>query len=164
MLGVHLLNAALDFKLNQFAISPRDLTSVWTIYSAPFLHVNAYHLFNNLLGIIIFGGLYLVHPIKRFVQSGFIIITLTGLMVWLFGRNALHLGASGWVFGLWGLCIATAWYERKFMNIIVAAIVVIFYGGLIFGIFPRDPKISFESHFFGVVAGIICAYINGRRG
>ena len=85
-----------------------------------------------------------------------------GLLVWLFARNALHIGASGWIFGLWSLCIATAWYDRKFINILIALLVVFLYGGMLFGVLPNDPRISFESHFFGAIAGVVCAFFQAR--
>jgi len=162
MTVVHVLNSLLGMGLNQFGILPRHIETIWAIYTAPFLHASIYHLLNNLVGLGIFSLLYLVHSIQRYVYSSFLIITITGLLVWLFGRDAVHIGASGWVFGLWSLCIATAWYERRMRNILIALFVIVFYGGLIFGVLPSDPRISFESHFFGVIAGICCSYINSR--
>jgi membrane associated rhomboid family serine protease len=163
MLALHLLNSVLGLGLNQFGIQPRNLERIWTIFSAPFLHGSLYHLLNNLMGLSVFSCLYLIHSVNRYLRSSFIIITITGLLVWLFGRDALHIGASGWVFGLWSLCIATAWFERRFINIAIAFFVVLFYGGLIYGILPGDPRVSFESHLFGVVAGFICAYLNAYK-
>jgi membrane associated rhomboid family serine protease len=162
LLAIHILNTVLGMGLNQFGIRPRQLNSLWEIYTAPFLHGNFYHLANNLVGLSIFSSLYLVHSQRRYLRSSFIIITITGLLVWLFGRDAVHIGASGWVFGLWSLCIATAWFERRFINILIALFVVLFYGGVIYGVLPTDPRISFESHLFGVVAGFVCAYLNAK--
>jgi membrane associated rhomboid family serine protease len=136
---------------------------LWTIFTAPFLHGSVYHLANNLLGLCLFSAFYFLHSLKRYINSCLFIITFTGLFVWLFGRNAVHIGASGWVFGLWSLCIATAWFERRFLNIFIALIVILLYGSVIYGVLPRDPSVSFESHFFGVVAGIVCAYLNSKR-
>jgi hypothetical protein len=36
------------------------------------------------------------------------------------------------------------------------------YGGMLMTIFPTEPEISFESHFFGAVAGVICAVLFQR--
>ncbi|RYG04017.1 MAG: rhomboid family intramembrane serine protease, partial [Chitinophagaceae bacterium] len=131
MIFVHILNVLLSYRLNQYGISPRQLSSVWSIFAAPFLHGNVYHLLNNLFGLCLFSAFYFLHSLKRYVISCLFIITVTGILVWFFGRNATHIGASGWVFGLWSLCIATAWFERRFLNIVIAFIVVLFYGGVI---------------------------------
>ena len=34
---------------------------------------------------------------------------------------------------------------------------VVFYGGMISGILPRDDQVSWEAHLFGLLAGGLCA-------
>lgn len=162
MIGVHIANVVTNGVLYQYGIQPRQLDSLWGVFTAPFLHGNLGHLLNNLIGLIIFSSLLFVHSLKRYLWSSAFIIVLTGLLVWFFARNALHIGASGWIFGLWSLCIATAWYDRKFINILIALLVVFLYGGMLFGVLPGDPRVSFESHFFGAIAGVVCAFFQAR--
>lgn len=162
MIGVHIVNVITNGVFYQYGIQPRQLHSIWGIFTAPFLHGDIGHLLNNLIGLIIFSGLLFLHSLKRYLWSSAFIIVLTGLLVWLFARNALHIGASGWIFGLWSLCIATAWYDRKFINILIALLVVFLYGGMLFGVLPGDPRVSFESHFFGAIAGVACAFFQAR--
>lgn len=76
----------------------------------------------------------------------------------MFARTASHIGASGWVFGLWSLSIAMAVFDRSLKNIVIALIVVFLYGGMIYGVLPGDPRISFEAHIFGAIAGVLCAF------
>ncbi len=83
-------------------------------------------------------------------------------MVWLFARPAIHIGASGWIFGLWSLTIAMAWFDRRFINIVIAVFVIFFYGGMFYGVLPGRPGVSFESHLFGAVAGVICALLMAK--
>jgi membrane associated rhomboid family serine protease len=64
---------------------------------------------------------------------------------------------------LWSLCIALAWFERSVINIIIAIGVVVFYGGMIVGVLPSDPFVSFEAHAFGAIAGVVAAAILGKR-
>lgn len=162
MVGVHFINAITGGILYPFGIYPRHLDSLWNIFTAPFLHANIGHLLNNLVGLVIFSCLLFVHSLKRYLWSSVFIIVLTGLSVWCFARGALHIGASGWIFGLWSLCIATAWFERRIINILIAILVVFLYGGMLFGVLPGDPRVSFESHLFGAIAGVICAYMQAR--
>lgn len=153
----------LDGSLNRYGIYPRHLSSFPFIFSAPFLHAGWAHLLGNLLGLAIFGGLCLLRGVSFFIRSSITIIVLSGLLVWILGRPAVHIGASGWVFGLWSLAIAQAWFERSLRNIVIAVLVVIFYGGMIFGVLPSNPNISFEYHLFGALSGIVSAYWSGNR-
>ena len=162
MIAVYVFNIILSGVLFSFGLVPRHVQSLPGIYAAPFLHGSLGHLLNNLIGLVIFSSLLFVHSLRRYLWSSFFIITVTGFLVWLFGRPALHIGASGWVFGLWSLLIATAWFDRKLINILIALVVVFFYGGMLYGILPTDSRISFESHFFGVVAGLLCAFVQAR--
>lgn len=162
LVGVHIVNVILGYELNRYGIQPRNISTLWTIFTAPFLHGNLAHLLNNLIGLGIFSALCLLHSSRRYLLNSLFIVVTTGLLVWLFARPSTHIGASGWVFGLWSLCIGAAWFERRFINILIAIFVIIFYGGLIYGVLPLDSRISFESHLFGALMGFYCAYLNAR--
>jgi len=163
VVGVHVANLALGYHLNHFGISPGDIRTLPFIYTAPWLHGSWGHLLNNLIGLTIFSTLCLIRGVAFFVRSSIIIISLTGILVWLFARSgAVHIGASGWIFGLWSLSIAIAWFRRSFLNIAIAIFVAVFYGGMVWGVLPTHSYISFESHLFGAVSGIVAAYIMTR--
>lgn len=83
-----------------------------------------------------------------------------GLGVWLFARLALHIGASGWIFGLWGLIVSRALFEKDFKSILLSLLMLFFYGGMIYGVLPTDSHISFEGHMSGLVAGVLCAWLS----
>lgn len=157
LVAVHMANLLLGGYFLYFGIQPRDIGSIYTIGTAPFIHGDFAHLGNNMIGIAIFGFLCLLRGVRYFLEASAIIIVLTGLLVWLFGREATHIGASGWLFGLWSMAIALAWFERSFISIAVAMAVVFFYGGMVFGVLPTQPYISFESHLFGAISGVVAA-------
>lgn len=163
LVGIHVANVATGGSLMGFGIIPGNTRTLPFIFTAPFIHGSWAHLFNNLVGLGIFSALCLLRGTAFYLRSSFIIITVSGLLVWLLGRNAIHIGASGWVFGLWSLSIAMAWFERRFINIVIAVFVVVFYGGMVLGVLPGDPRVSFESHLFGALTGIGCAYFAGKR-
>ena len=163
MAGVHILNMVNGFEYIGYGIRPRDTDSLPNILSAPFLHGSIGHLLNNMVGLAVFSTLCFVRPVRSYVECSLFIIVVGGLLVWLFGRPATHIGASGWVFGLWSLSIALAWFERRLVNILIAVFVVVFYSGMIFGILPGAAHISFESHLFGAIAGVLCATLVARR-
>jgi membrane associated rhomboid family serine protease len=83
----------------------------------------------------------------------------TGLGVWLFARHAFHVGASGLTFGFM-FFVFTAGALRWDRRAIALSMVVFFlYGGMIWGIFPKNPGISFESHLFGAIIGVSLAIL-----
>ncbi len=163
MLVVHAVNHFSGGALSQFGIRPGDTGALPYIFSAPWLHGSWGHLFNNLVGMSIFSFLCLLRGVPFYLKSSAIIIVVTGVLVWLFARQAIHIGASGWVFGLWSLAMALAWFQRSFMNIAIALFVAFFYGGMVFGVLPGDRFISFESHLFGAFSGILAAYVLTRN-
>ena len=160
---VHFANLLSGGYLNNYGIDPREIGSIYTIFTAPWLHGDFTHLGNNMLAIVVFSFLCLLHGRRYFLVASFLIITITGILVWLFARDALHIGASGWIFGLWSLIIALGWIERSFRNIVIALGVVFFYGGMVIGILPTAGFVSFESHLFGAIAGIITAIFLERN-
>lgn len=162
---VHLFNIYSNYYLlKHFGLDPRSLSDVPHILTAPFLHVSYMHLFNNLAGLLIFGTLCMLRSRRFFINSSIFIILLGGTLVWMFGRGHTHVGASGWVFGLWSLMIAMAWVEKSVSSILIAMFVIIFYGGMIYGVLPSDPRVSFESHLFGALAGVLCAFLMHKKG
>lgn len=158
MSAVHIVNVFLDGQLGQFGIIPRSVEGSYHILTSPFIHSSLGHLLNNLVGLSIFSAFCLLRSVRFYLVSSLFIIVVGGALVWLFGRHASHVGASGWIFGLWSLSIAMALFDRRFINIAIALLVVFLYGGMIFGVLPTDPRVSYESHLFGAIAGIMCAF------
>lgn len=163
MVLVQIANDITGGALRVFGIYPRELVSLLFIFTAPFVHGSWLHFANNSVGFLIFSGFCLVRGKRFYWQSSLVIIAIGGLLVWLFGRAAIHIGASGWIFGLWSLTIALAWFEKSVINFLIAFIVILLYGGMIIGVLPSQPGVSFEGHAFGALAGVLAAAVYGRR-
>lgn len=143
--------------LDRYGIIPRDPASLSHIFIAPFLHANFAHLISNSVALFALAFLNALRGVGRFVGATLLIVVLGGLAVWLLARGGNHLGASELVFGYLGLLLGAAWYERQ-MGAIAAALLALFlYGGILWGVLPSDPHISWESHLFGFVAGMLAA-------
>jgi membrane associated rhomboid family serine protease len=126
MVAVHLLNFLSGYQLLFLGVLPREPASLIFIPLMPFLHGSVAHMTNNLVGLLIFGGLLAVRSKKLFVQSSIFIVLVSGILVWFFGRPSIHVGASGWVFGLWSLIIAMAFFRRQFIDLLIALFVIVF--------------------------------------
>jgi membrane associated rhomboid family serine protease len=154
---VELINMALDYRLNVWGIRPRTLSGLPGIIFAPFLHGGIGHLLTNTIPFIILGWLVILRGPRTFVKVSLLVILLSGLGIWVFGRSAYHIGASALIFGYFGFLIARAWYERSLGSILVALVTIILYGGILWGAFPFHPQIAWEGHLFGLLAGILAA-------
>lgn len=159
---IQLINMLLGGRLAQFGIHPRDMGSAYSILTAPLIHGDWAHLGNNLLALLPLAALSMADGLRRFAIVSAIILLLGGVLVWLFGRHALHIGASGWIFGLWSYVIARGWFEREARAILLSLLVLLVYGSMIWGVLPTDARISFESHLFGALAGIVAAFVVRR--
>ena len=82
-----------------------------------------------------------------------------GSAVWVLGRTAIHVGASGLVFGYFGYLVANGWFDRRPLSILAAIAVVVLYGGLVFGVLPTQSFVSWEAHLFGLIAGVVSAWL-----
>ncbi|WP_420596199.1 rhomboid family intramembrane serine protease [Deinococcus sp.] len=144
-------------RLDAFGIVPRHLEKLGHIFTAPFLHGDFTHLIGNTVPLAVLAFLSALRGAARFLMTTLIIVVIGGFLVWLLARGALHLGASELVFGYFGYLLASAWYERRPSSVITALIALALYGGTLWGVLPSDPRISWESHLFGFVAGLLAA-------
>lgn len=163
MIAVHAVNLFTGGTLSNYGIEPREIGGAYTIATAPLIHADAAHLGSNLAAFVVLGSLVLLQGLRYFAKASLLIILVGGALVWLFGRPGDHIGASGWIFGLWSLVIALAWFDRSPRNIAIALAVVFFYGGMVFGVLPTASYISFESHLFGAIAGVIAAFTLSKK-
>jgi membrane associated rhomboid family serine protease len=88
---------------------------------------------------------------------------LTGLFVWISAREAYHIGISGVLYSLLFFIFFSGVFRKEARLLTVALLVVFLYGSMVWGIFPYDWTISFESHFFGAITGIVLAYFNRKE-
>ncbi|MEM7406977.1 MAG: rhomboid family intramembrane serine protease [Pseudomonadota bacterium] len=160
--AIELINWALGHQLNRLGILPRSLQGLPGILLAPLLHTNFSHAIANSAPLLLLGWLTSIHGRARFIRVALGITVMTGAAVWLFARTAYHVGASGLVFGLFGYLLSRAWFERSFPALLSAAAAVLLYGGLVWGLLPAET-VSFESHVFGLLAGLLMGRFERRR-
>jgi len=162
MVLVQLANSFTGGALNVWGLVPRQVQALPGILIAPWLHGGCAHLLSNLSGLMILGSLVLLRSRRDFVLASLFIIVGSGVLVWCFGRIGVHIGASGWLFGFWGLLLARAWLDRSLLDLALAGLVFMFYGGWLFGLLPRDG-VSFEYHLAGASCGVLYAVLSRNR-
>ena len=157
---VGMINALLDYRLNEYGVVPRTVDGLVGIPLMPFLHGNFDHLVVNTLPAIVLGGLSAIHGSKKFLAATAFITLVGGGALWVVGRNAVHIGASGLIFGYFGYLIARAWYTRSLVAVLIAVVVAVVYGGILFGVLPFFQEgVSWEGHLTGLIAGALAARV-----
>ncbi len=154
---VEIVNWLFRHQLCVWGILPRTRQGLVGILFSPFLHAGFGHLISNTLPFIVLGSLVVARGIGQFIAASVFIILVGGLGVWIIGSPGLHVGASGLIFGYFGFLVALGWHEKSLRSLLVAVIVIVFYGGMIWGILPMYPGVSWEAHFCGLIAGILAA-------
>lgn len=154
-------------RLDLLGIRPRHIEGLRGVLFAPLLHGGLGHVAANSLPFLVLGSFVMLGGVARFVQTTAIIWIVGGLGTWLTGgANSVHIGASIIVFGYLGYLLAQAYYERSMMSLVVALVVGVLYGGMLFGVLPLKEGVSWQGHLFGVVGGVVAARSaagSGRR-
>lgn len=150
--------------LTRWGIVPRHLSGLWGILCSPFLHANFPHLLSNTLPLVVLLGLLLTTQPRGWEVVAEVIF-LGGLLLWLFGRPAFHVGASGLVYGLIAFLIVAGFRQGRLGPALAALLVGFLYGGtLVFGVLPSvGSEVSWDGHLCSAVAGGFLAYISTMR-
>lgn len=156
---IQLINAATHYKLNVFGIIPREGLGLIGLITSPFLHGNFSHLFLNSIPLFVLSCLVLINGVAFFLKLTVFIMLVGGIMVWLFGRKASHIGASGVVMGYWAFLLINAVHHFTVMTVILAVVCLYYFSSMVMNLFPTDRKASFEGHLFGALAGVLAVYL-----
>jgi membrane associated rhomboid family serine protease len=143
--------------LNQFGIFPRTLIGLRGILFAPFLHGGFPHLIANTIPFITLGWLVMLRRTSDFFWVSAIAAVIGGLGTWVIGAPGCHIGASGVIFGYVGYLIARGYFDRKIGSMLFSIVVLVLYGGLLWGVLPLQYGISWEGHLFGLIGGVVAA-------
>jgi len=159
--GVQIINFLVGYDLNAWlGLSTRRTSGLIGILTCPFLHGSFQHAAANSAPLALMGGLILGINRRSFLPATLMIMVIGGGLTWLLARpNTIHVGASGLVFGYLGFLVVYGVLTRKIVTIIGSILAVIFYGYLISGVLPAGPGISFEGHLFGLLGGVVAAFV-----
>ncbi len=155
--AVHLVNAVVfGGQLIVFGIHPLDLSSLWGVATSPLLHADFSHLVSNTLPGAIFAFLIGHSGHRVFWEVTAIVVIVGGVGVWLFGGvGTNHIGASGLVYGWLAYLLIRGFFNRSLSEIGLGVTLGFIYSGLIFGLLPGTPGMSWQAHLFGAVGGVL---------
>jgi membrane associated rhomboid family serine protease len=160
---IELLDIGWDLRLSRLGVYPRAWHGLWGVACAPLIHGSWQHLISNSLALMVLG-VVLLYGYPHSSRYALTLIWLgSGLGVWLFARSSYHFGASGLAHGLMFFIFVSGILRRDKLSIALSLIVFFLHGGMVWTIFPQQPGISYESHFFGALMGIIAAFVFRHR-
>ena len=152
-----------DGGLDQFGIRPRTREGLWGIVWAPFLHGDFAHLIANTAPLFVLGLIILLRGRFEFFVITVLCMAIGGFGTWLTGQShSVHIGASGVVFGYLGFLLSHGLFERRLLSIAMSVGIGALYGGLIWGVLPGQPGISWQGHLFGFIGGVAAARLIAR--
>lgn len=153
------LHLSMGIDLGAYGILPRTIEGLKGVLLAPIIHGSLQHLVSNTVPLLILGvvlyGFYYPYANRVFYYSYF----MTNILVWVFGRSHYHIGASGLIYAIAAFLAFFGLFQKDFKSLLISTVVIVVYGGMVYGVFPTSPNVSFESHLFGAVSGVLFAYL-----
>lgn len=152
-----------DISFLTYGIIPRTLVGLVGIASAPVLHGNLQHLLSNTFPLLFLGATlfyFYPHIAKKVFLSSYVLVNI---LVWIFGRYMIHIGASGLIYGIAAFLIFLGLFRRDMKSLIISLIIALVYGYMIYGLIPQGPKMSWEMHVAGALVGMSNAIYFRKR-
>jgi membrane associated rhomboid family serine protease len=156
------VDQSMSGALELYGVHPRQLTGLEGILFAPLLHAGWAHLIANTVPLLVLGWLVLAGGARQFVTVTAIVWLVSGVGTWVIGSPGVHLGASGIAFGWLVFLLLRGLFLWSVKQIFVALLLFFYWGGMLWGLIPGQPGISWEAHLFGAVGGLIAAWLLAR--
>ena len=162
--GLLWLVEGVDFELpadlDQYGIISRDPDHLLGIVFAPMLHAGFGHLAANTVPLLVLGFVAAMRSLSRFALATLFIVLASGVGVWVFGPpNTVTVGASGVIFGYFGYVVGRGLFDRRIVDVVLAGLVAVTYGSILWGVLPDQPGISWQGHLSGLIGGVAAAWL-----
>lgn len=162
------LDTSLHLRLYQYGIYPLQLKGVLGILFSPFIHHSAKHLFSNTIPLLVLMWC-LYYFYSQIAHKTFLLLwLLSGLLTWVIGREAWHIGASGIIYSLSFFLFFSGLFRRHIPLIAISLVVAFMYGSNVWNMFPwseyLDASVSWEGHLSGAIAGLVIAVVFYKHG
>lgn len=161
---IFLIDLLLPVNLTAYGVTPRTVHGLPGILAMPFLHGSISHLLSNTVPLTILL-LLLTGSRAQSLRAVISLTVLSGLLLWCFGRSAVHVGASSLIYALIAYLFVGGLLERRLVPLTVSLLVGFLYGGTLFsGILPFNSEhVSWDGHLLGAIAGGLLAWGTLRR-
>jgi membrane associated rhomboid family serine protease len=149
--------------LSSYGIWPHHFAGLKGIIFSPFIHGSFEHLISNTLPMLVLLTVLLnAYPRVALWVLVFVHV-LSGILVWTFAPDTgVHIGISGIIYGIAAFLVASGLFRKDRTSTSIAILVALVYGSMIWGFVPQ-PGISWQSHLYGSISGVIIAFVFRKR-
>ena len=154
--AIQVVNAAHDYSLNRFGLRPRRIDGLWGIVTQPFLHLSWGHLASTTVPLVGVGWVLLLSGLRTWLLVTGLVLFLSGVAAWLVAPSGIVVGAGSLALGWMGYLVARAYFSRRLRWIVVAVVVLFFFGTFFFTLVPSfDSNVSWQAQACGLGAGVV---------
>ena len=161
---IKIIEYSFEMSFLQYGVFPKKISGIKGVFLSAFIHKDFNHLLNNSYPILVLGsmlfGFYKDIALKIFIY----LLLVSGLLLWLIGRPAFHIGASGFIYALASFLFFSGFIRKNTGLSAISFVVIFLYGSMIWGVFPIEKFISWEGHLSGLITGLIMAFIYKDQG
>jgi len=162
---VKITEVMFELDLSFLGIFPLSVKGLPGVVLSPFIHEDFKHLFNNSIPLFFLSVVLFYFYSEIALKVFFWTIIFTGGLVWIAGRDAWHIGASGLIYGLASFHFFSGIIRKHFSLIALSLLIVFLYGSMVWGIFPDIYKnVSWESHMLGFFSGALLSVWYRKEG
>lgn len=152
------------YHISNLGILPRNIYGLMGLLTGPLLHINLAHIVSNTLPLLVLGAIlfYFYFDVAR--QVFFVSYLFPNILVWIFARPIMHIGASGVIYAIASFLIVIGFLRKDIKALLIAIIVLILYGSLFAGLVEQLKNISYEMHIAGIIVGSSMAiYVKSKK-
>lgn len=158
MWGLYFSFTILGIQMTVIGIEPQSLNGIIGIFLSPFAHGSISHITSNSISFVVLSlALFYFYRLVAY-RVFFINWIISGLLLWIGGRESVHIGASGIVYGLAFFLFFSGIFRHDKRLAAISMIVVFLYGSMFWGMLPQGGNISWEGHLFGAMSGLSLAW------
>jgi len=164
MWALEIVDVALDNRLDNYGIEPRDPDALPGIVSSPFLHAGFGHLIGNTIPLVAMGLAIALAGARRLISVTLVVGLIAGLGTWLTAAaNTETIGASGLVFGYATYLMTRFFFSRRVLDLVLGLGVLVLWGASLLASLAPTPGVSWQAHLFGAVGGVVAARVVGNE-
>ena len=152
------------WQMKKLGVHPREISGLPGVLSMAFLHNTWEHLTQNTLAIFVLNSILFYFYRKIAPQIWLISMVSSHALLWLIGREGNHIGASALLYAEFGFLIFSGFIRGDSRLMRAALVVLLYYGSLVWYVFPIEQHVSWEGHASGLLTGAILSWIFRKKG